>query len=107
MTPSRVAFIILTLLTLSDNPSVKPVGVVGLALLVVVHLGLYAAYPFKRCRSCQGSGHHRAPLTRAYRPCRRCHGEGMRLRTGRKAWNALARNRRNRRGHNSQHNRGT
>ncbi|OKI20869.1 hypothetical protein A6A25_37400 [Saccharothrix sp. CB00851] len=72
-------------------------GIVGLVLLAVVHIGLYAAYPFKPCRTCKGAGKHRAPLALAYRPCRRCGGSGLRLRTGRRAWNAFTRTRRNRR----------
>jgi hypothetical protein len=113
VTPSRVAFAILLLLTLSDNPSVKTVGIVGLALLATFHIGLYATHPFKPCRTCKGAGNHRSPLAVAYRPCRRCGGSGMRLRTGRKAWNAFTRIRRNHRAAtnnrrpNSQHNQGT
>ena len=54
-----------------------------------------AVFPFKRCRTCKGAGHHKSRLIRAYRPCRRCGGSGMRLRIGRKAWNAITRTRRN------------
>ncbi|MFI9011014.1 hypothetical protein ACIGNX_27645 [Actinosynnema sp. NPDC053489] len=71
-----------------------------------------AVWPFKRCRACNGAGHHKSRLIRAYRPCRRCDGSGMRLRAGRKVWNAFTRTRRNlraqRRGNdNSQRNQGT
>ncbi|MBB5807042.1 hypothetical protein F4560_006810 [Saccharothrix ecbatanensis] len=83
-------------------------------LTLVVTLGYAvscAVWPFKRCRACSGAGHHKSRVIRAYRPCRRCGGSGMRLRIGRKAWNAFTRTRRNRRDHrrnpNSQRNQGT
>ena len=113
MTPSRVAFTVFLLLTLSDSPDVKPIGIVGLFVLAVVHIGLYAAYPFKTCRTCKGTGKHRAALALAYRYCHPCGGSGMRLRTGRKVWNAFTRTRRNRRAAtnnrrpDTQHNQGT
>jgi hypothetical protein len=61
------------------------------------YLGACALFPFKRCRACKGRGHHQSRLLRGYRPCRSCDGNGMRLRVGRKAWNAVTRNRRARR----------
>jgi hypothetical protein len=48
-------------------------------------------WPFKRCRRCHGTGRHQAPIIRAYRPCDACKGTGMRLRIGRRAWNAWTR----------------
>ena len=47
--------------------------------------------PFGRCRACSGTGTRRTLLLRRLRPCRWCKGAGLRLRTGRRAYNHLAR----------------
>ncbi|RLK59931.1 hypothetical protein CLV68_0421 [Actinokineospora cianjurensis] len=80
-----------TLAALLLNPS---------ALVVMFTLGYVATcaiWPFKRCRRCKGAGSHRAPLIRAFRPCRPCGGNGYRLRMGRRVHNAWTRVRRDRR----------
>ncbi|TVT50735.1 hypothetical protein FNH05_15265 [Amycolatopsis rhizosphaerae] len=63
-----------------------------------------AVYPYKPCRSCRGFGHFRSPFLRVIRLCRRCNGTGRTLRGGRRAYNALARARRDFRQHNRRDN---
>ncbi len=46
-------------------------------------------WPFANCGRCEGSGKRRSPTGRRFGKCRRCKGSGMRLRHGRRAWNAL------------------
>ena len=48
-------------------------------------------WPFKACRTCRGTGKLRAPFGRALRYCPACRHTGLRLRAGRKAYNALHR----------------
>jgi hypothetical protein len=71
--------------------------------LVVVCLGLAAAYlvscvlyPYRRCRICDGRGHHLSSFLRVIRPCARGEGTGCQLRTGRRAYDAWQRSRRRR-----------
>lgn len=60
---------------------------IAAALLITVGYALTcAAWPFKNCRRCHGSGRSRAPMGRAFRRCRRCKGDGARLRTGTALW---------------------
>lgn len=40
-------------------------------------------WPFGTCRRCDGTGKHRSPTGRYWRPCRRCDGSGRRVRIGR------------------------
>ncbi|MEU8201519.1 hypothetical protein [Streptosporangium sp. NPDC049046] len=46
-----------------------------------------ALAPFGPCRRCDGEGKHAPRLGSKRRYCRRCDGTGLRLRTGRRAWN--------------------
>lgn len=77
---------------------------VPLALIIfTLGYGLSCAiWPFKPCRRCHGVGKLRSPFLPALRYCPHCRGTGLRLRLGRKAWNAYRRlhhhNHRNRRG---------
>ena len=60
-------------------------------VLAVITLG-YALtcviWPFKACRRCDGTGKLRSPLIKAIRLCPRCNASGLKLRAGRKAFNA-------------------
>lgn len=59
-------------------------------LLLAVTLGyllVCAVWPFTPCRRCGGYGRHHGPM-RGIRLCRHCDGSGLRLRMGRRAWNA-------------------
>ena len=47
--------------------------------------------PFRRCRTCDGRGQSKTWLLHRRRTCRRCGGEGWRLRHGRRAYNHLRR----------------
>ena len=74
-----------------------------LAILLMFTLGYVASckiWPFKACRTCEGTGKLRSPFIRAIRHCPPCGGTGLRPRIGLKAWNASRRvqreNRRNR-----------
>lgn len=70
------------------------------ALPLLVTLGYLATcwlWPFKACRTCRGTGKLRAPFGRALRYCPACRHTGLRLRAGRKAYNALHRLSRNNR----------
>ncbi|MEV6864068.1 hypothetical protein AB0M44_24055 [Streptosporangium subroseum] len=46
-----------------------------------------AATPFGPCRHCAGEGKRTPRFGRKRRYCHRCEGTGLRLRTGRRAWN--------------------
>ncbi|GGP85254.1 hypothetical protein GCM10010215_08440 [Streptomyces virginiae] len=52
---------------------------------------LCMASPFGTCRKCQGAGAkhtvNRAGKLKKVKPCRRCHGQGKRLRVGRRLHN--------------------
>jgi hypothetical protein len=67
----------------------------GLTLpLILVTLGYFLTcliWPFKACRTCRGAGKLRSPFLRSYRLCPACQATGLRLRAGRKAWNAARR----------------
>lgn len=74
-----------------------------LLTLVIFTLGYFASckiWPFKACRTCDGTGKLRSPFIRAIRHCPPCGGTGLRPRIGLRAWNAYRRlqreNRRNR-----------
>ncbi|GAA4422017.1 hypothetical protein ACFQV2_40405 [Actinokineospora soli] len=75
------------------TPSVDltTVPLILLALFTLGYAATCAVWPFKHCRRCRGTGHHRSPFLRAYRPCRPCRGTGMRTRWGRRAYNATTR----------------
>jgi DnaJ-class molecular chaperone len=47
-------------------------------------------WPYTSCRRCGGGGRKRSPSGKNWRPCRKCKGSGMRLRTGRRVSNFLA-----------------
>jgi hypothetical protein len=42
-----------------------------------------AVWPYRRCGRCRGVGRLHSPSGRAWRPCRRCGGEGHTVRAGR------------------------
>jgi hypothetical protein len=60
----------------------------GLAALAG-YLVVCAVWPFAACRWCGGSGKHRSPSGKAWRPCRRCRGSGRRVRLGRRVFEAM------------------
>ena len=68
-----------------------------LILVTLCYLVTCGVWPFKPCRTCKGTGRFRSALLGAVRLCRRCKGTGLRLRLGRRAWNAATRLRRARR----------
>lgn len=67
-------------------------ALLGLLLIVTFGYSLSCVlWPFKACRSCQGTGKLRSPFIRAIRLCSACGGTGLRPRLGLKAWNAYRR----------------
>lgn len=72
-----------------------PPGTGHVVLIGAALLGCYAAacllWPVTTCSRCDGSGKHRSPSGKNWRPCRRCKGTGGRLRIGRRLFNALRR----------------
>ena len=61
--------------------------------LLIVTLGYCAScliWPYRICRRCDGYG-QRYGLFGVVRPCRHCDGTGLRLRLGRRIWNAATR----------------
>jgi hypothetical protein len=71
------------------HPHHLPASTLILALIIVTvgYAVACAAWPFRLCRRCGGTGRHRSPSGRAWRYCHHCHGTGARLRLGRRAWN--------------------
>lgn len=63
-------------------------------ILLAVYAATCALRPYADCWRCHGTGAHRALITGARTHCRRCDGTGDRIRLGRRAWNRLARARR-------------
>jgi hypothetical protein len=62
-----------------------------LLLLTLGYFGTCVTWPFAACRRCSGAGKLKSRLGRLYRHCRRCNGTGLRLRLGRRLWNAIQR----------------
>jgi hypothetical protein len=46
-------------------------------------------FPYAACRWCGGSGKHPSPSGKAWRVCRRCKGRALRVRLGRRVFDAL------------------
>jgi hypothetical protein len=75
---------------------VNPLAPLASTLLVLAPLitlgyaGLCAIWPFTACRRCHGYGQFQG-LFGGVRPCGHCDGTGLRLRLGRRVWNALRR----------------
>lgn len=70
-----------------------PAGFLVLAVAVVT-LGYALScllWPFGACRWCHGAGKHKSRTGRAYRVCRWCDATGLRLRLGRRVFNAVRR----------------
>jgi hypothetical protein len=63
----------------------------GLPLVTTGYLALCRAAPFRRCRTCTGTGLARRQYGRVSRPCRRCDATGLRLRYGTHLINELRR----------------
>lgn len=73
------------------TPHADPLAVLLLPLLIVTlgYIGTCVIWPFKACRRCHGTGRlHSALLLGAYRLCPHCEATGLRLRIGRRVWNA-------------------
>ncbi|MFU8854323.1 hypothetical protein ACNAW0_25555 [Micromonospora sp. SL1-18] len=60
-----------------------------LAAITLGYLALCVVVPFGHCRTCNGTGRKRSPLSRNGRECRHCAGTGLRLRVGRHAINHI------------------
>lgn len=63
--------------------------------VTVGYAGLCWLLPFRPCPHCQTTGYTRTAVLKRSHPCRRCKGDGVRLRTGRRLFNHLARQYRN------------
>ncbi|MFC5719609.1 hypothetical protein ACFP1Z_05375 [Streptomyces gamaensis] len=67
----------------------------ALIVLALCYAVLCAASPFGACRACKGWGakvhQTRTGRLKRGRMCRRCGGHGMRLRVGRRLYNAASR----------------
>jgi hypothetical protein len=83
------------LATATAAPSAGWLLLVGVGVLAAA---VYATscwlWPFRHCRRCDGLGRIHRDDRAVFRLCRRCHGTGRRLRLGRRAFNHLARRRR-------------
>ena len=84
--------------------TLEPLADVLLLVAPLITLGYVAScvlWPFKACRRCEGLGQIAGPFG-GIRLCRHCDATGLRLRLGRRVWNAFRRlyrdinNRRNR-----------
>lgn len=80
------------LLAATATPGVDLSGLLTFTLIIVTvgYLLLCMFLPVRRCRRCQGMGRIRTRFG-GIRACGRCRGHGLRIRTGRRAWNWLAR----------------
>lgn len=59
-------------------------------LITLGYLVQCLIWPFKACRRCAGGGQLHGPF-RGIRLCGHCDGTGLRLRFGRRVWNAFRR----------------
>ncbi|WP_245194863.1 hypothetical protein [Kitasatospora phosalacinea] len=79
----------MTLLAASSSPAL-PLSVVAVLAALAALSGyalLCAVSPFARCKPCEGNGKTRKRGTspkRGWKTCRRCKGNGLRLRIGRR-----------------------
>lgn len=64
---------------------------ITLTVITLCYAWLCWMRPFKRCRTCNGRGQTTTWFLHRCRTCRRCAGEGWRLRHGRRAYNHLRR----------------
>lgn len=95
VTPVRAALIILAVLTFSDiTPGLRAPAALTLAAVAGLYLLACAAFPFRKCPDCKGIGRHTSGMFGGIRMCARCDGSGLKLRAGRRALNAVRRNRR-------------
>lgn len=95
VTPARVIIGLLTVVTFSEVwPQASPLAGALLALVAAGYLLGCAAFPYRKCRACRGMGRHTSGLLGGIRLCRRCDGDGLQLRAGRRMWNAINRHRR-------------
>ena len=62
-----------------------------LPFLTLGYVAACAIWPFKACPRCGGTGRHASPSGRAWRSCRRCKGNGARIRLGRHLYNRFRR----------------
>ncbi|MEV6607441.1 hypothetical protein [Kutzneria sp. NPDC051319] len=74
------------------TPGVDLSGLLTFTLIVVTvgYLLLCMLLPVRQCRRCHGMGRIRSRFG-GIRTCGRCRGQGLRIRTGRRVWNWLAR----------------
>lgn len=73
--------------------TLEPLASTLLILASLFTLGYIAQcvrWPYRPCRHCGGFGQFTGPFG-GIRLCRRCQGSGLRLRVGRRVWNALHR----------------
>lgn len=95
VTPVRVALVILIVLTVSDiAPALRAPAALVLSAVAGLYLLACVAFPFRKCRVCKGMGRFTSGTFGGIRMCARCDGTGLRLRAGRRALNAVRRNRR-------------
>ncbi|WP_158842916.1 hypothetical protein [Saccharothrix deserti] len=95
VTRTRVIVAALMVLTFSDiTPGLTRLAGSCLAVLAVGYVVAVLAFPYRRCRACNGMGRHTSGLFGGIRLCTRCDGEGLRLRAGRRVLNRLRRNHR-------------
>ncbi|GIG01271.1 hypothetical protein [Catellatospora citrea] len=55
----------------------------------LIYVSLCWIRPFGRCHACKGTGIRRTILLRKVTTCRRCKGSRLRLRVGRRVYNAF------------------
>src|SRR5689334_18401438 len=83
----------LLIVAVSDiAPNARGTAWLLLAACALVYAAACWAFPFRKCRTCKGMGRHHGGLG-GIRLCTRCGGDGLKLRAGRKALNALHRHR--------------
>lgn len=74
-----------------STPASVTTGVIFFILAITLCYAVACGiYPYKTCRSCHGAGRHRSGVFGGIRLCRRCDGDGLTLRFGRRIHNAMA-----------------
>jgi hypothetical protein len=73
--------------TTSPFAGLSPLLALTMIIVTAGYLLLCWIWPFRACRHCRGVGRFMGPM-RGIRLCRRCDGTGLKLRAGRRLWNA-------------------
>lgn len=74
----------------ASDPSLTAWALVGIVAWLVFYTVECVVFPWRSCPRCAGKGKLHSPVSRGFRPCRRCGGRARQLRWGRRLWSGAA-----------------